>query len=173
PPHQDVQQIVDTTAKYVARYGPEFEDRIRMEEDTRFSFLDNEHPWYTYYCGKKDEYKQLSDVEQPKKLTESDQDNKTEQEKPGVHTREENTHESRFDPSALFINYLEQEESASQSSLRQDDVENTARPEISSLNPNTPPADRVLEMKRLERMQRIRELLKKKQESLFPEPPEV
>ncbi|KAF9973402.1 hypothetical protein BGZ73_003342 [Actinomortierella ambigua] len=172
PPHQDVQQIVDTTARYVAKCGPRFEDRIRTEKDERFDFLDKAHLWHEYYCRKLAEWKLLQKEQHltTTDLTKSHNDSEVVQENQSAQESKEDAAESRIDPSALFISYVEQEELTVQLP-QQDEADTNTTSEISSSNPNISSTTRMLEMKRLERMQRIRELLQRKQGLLFPGSP--
>ena len=53
-PPPDVRAIVDKTAQFVAKNGPEFENRILSSEknNQKFSFLRENSPFYSYYRGK-------------------------------------------------------------------------------------------------------------------------
>ena len=53
-PPPDVRAIVDKTAQFVAKNGPEFETRILSSEknNQKFSFLRENSPFYSYYRGK-------------------------------------------------------------------------------------------------------------------------
>ncbi|KAF9159254.1 hypothetical protein DFQ26_006753 [Actinomortierella ambigua] len=173
-PHQDIQQIVDITARYVAKCGSGFEDRIRKGKDGRFSFLDEAHPWHDYYRRQLVESKRLPQPEHPmttKESTELENESLAAREKQPAQTSQENAIEPRIDPSALYIHYVEQEESALELP-QHDEADINACSGISSSNPDTS-ATRVWEMKRLERMERIRELLQKKQGPQSPVPPET
>jgi len=47
-------------ADYVARNGPEFEIVVRRRNDSRFRFVDINHPHHAYYLHKKDAFLQVS-----------------------------------------------------------------------------------------------------------------
>merc|ERR1712142_198599 len=53
-PPPEVRNIVDRTANFVARNGPEFEDRIRANEadNIKFDFLNPDDPYNAYYAHK-------------------------------------------------------------------------------------------------------------------------
>ena len=53
-PPPEVRSIVDKTATFVARNGPEFEDKIRQNEITnsKFNFLNANDPYHAYYQHK-------------------------------------------------------------------------------------------------------------------------
>uniref|UniRef100_T1JKU4 Splicing factor 3A subunit 1 n=1 Tax=Strigamia maritima TaxID=126957 RepID=T1JKU4_STRMM len=59
-PPPDVRNIVDKTAHFVARNGPEFEARIRQSEanDRKFNFLNPGDPYNAYYQHKVKEIKE-------------------------------------------------------------------------------------------------------------------
>ena len=50
-PPPEVRNIVDKTASFVARNGPEFEQRIKQNEinNPKFNFLNNGDPYHAYY----------------------------------------------------------------------------------------------------------------------------
>ena len=50
-PPTEVRNIVDKTASFVARNGPDFEVRIRQNEinNPKFNFLNSEDPYHAYY----------------------------------------------------------------------------------------------------------------------------
>jgi len=56
--HQNI-DIVDKTASFVARNGPEFESRIRQNElgNPKFNFLNFGDPYHAYYQHKVKEFK--------------------------------------------------------------------------------------------------------------------
>lgn len=53
-PPPEVRSIVDKTASFVARNGPEFEEKIRQNEitNTKFNFLNHNDPYHAYYQHK-------------------------------------------------------------------------------------------------------------------------
>ncbi|KAG8237922.1 hypothetical protein J437_LFUL017451 [Ladona fulva] len=59
-PPPEVRNIVDKTASFVARNGPEFEARIRQNElgNPKFNFLNAGDPYHAYYQHKVKEYKE-------------------------------------------------------------------------------------------------------------------
>ncbi|XP_011494134.1 PREDICTED: splicing factor 3A subunit 1 [Ceratosolen solmsi marchali] len=59
-PPPEVRNIVDKTASFVARNGPEFESRIRQNElgNPKFNFLNVGDPYHTYYQHKVKEFKE-------------------------------------------------------------------------------------------------------------------
>merc|ERR1719419_882765 len=59
-PPPEVRNIVDKTASFVARNGPEFESRIRQNEanNTKFNFLTQTDPYHAYYKHKVQEFKE-------------------------------------------------------------------------------------------------------------------
>ena len=52
--------IVDKTASFVARNGPEFETRIRQNEinNPKFNFLNQADPYHAYYQHKVKEFRE-------------------------------------------------------------------------------------------------------------------
>lgn len=52
--------IVDKTASFVARNGPEFEARIRQNElgNPKFNFLSSGDPYHAYYRHKVNEFRE-------------------------------------------------------------------------------------------------------------------
>ncbi|XP_074105276.1 splicing factor 3A subunit 1 [Cotesia typhae] len=59
-PPPEVRNIVDKTASFVARNGPEFESRIRQNElgNAKFNFLNFGDPYHAYYQFKVKEFKE-------------------------------------------------------------------------------------------------------------------
>ncbi|XP_068594958.1 splicing factor 3A subunit 1 isoform X1 [Brachionichthys hirsutus] len=59
-PPPEVRNIVDKTASFVARNGPEFEARIRQNEinNPKFNFLNPTDPYHAYYRHKVTEFKE-------------------------------------------------------------------------------------------------------------------
>lgn len=59
-PPPEVRNIVDKTASFVARNGPEFESRIRQNEvnNPKFNFLNPADPYHAYYQHKVKEFKE-------------------------------------------------------------------------------------------------------------------
>lgn len=55
-PPQDIRQIVDKTASFVARNGSQFESKIKQDErsNTKFAFLNENDPYHQYYRTKID-----------------------------------------------------------------------------------------------------------------------
>ena len=52
-PPSDLKTIIDKTATFVARNGPEFESRIKNEQNNaKFSFLQPNDPFHAYYRAK-------------------------------------------------------------------------------------------------------------------------
>ena len=53
-PPPEVRSIVDKTASFVARNGPEFEEKIRQNEisNVKFNFLNPNDPYHAYYQHK-------------------------------------------------------------------------------------------------------------------------
>ncbi|XP_044258297.1 splicing factor 3A subunit 1-like [Tribolium madens] len=53
-PPPEVRDIVDKTASFVARNGPEFEARLRQNElgNPKFNFLNPVNPYHAYYQHK-------------------------------------------------------------------------------------------------------------------------
>ncbi|XP_037114379.1 splicing factor 3A subunit 1 [Syngnathus acus] len=64
-PPPEVRNIVDKTASFVARNGPEFEARIRQNEinNPKFNFLNPNDPYHAYYRHKVNEFKEGKAVE--------------------------------------------------------------------------------------------------------------
>lgn len=58
-PPPDVRSIVDKTAQFVARNGPEFEKRILANEkgNVKFNFLKSEDPYHAYYQHRVSEFR--------------------------------------------------------------------------------------------------------------------
>lgn len=65
-PPPEVRNIVDRTANFVARNGPEFEERIRENEadNSKFNFLNPNDPYHAYYAHKLKEFEE-SDLSEP------------------------------------------------------------------------------------------------------------
>ncbi|XP_014098731.1 splicing factor 3A subunit 1 isoform X3 [Bactrocera oleae] len=63
-PPPEVRNIVDKTASFVARNGPEFEARIRQNElgNAKFNFLSTGDPYNAYYRHKVNEYREGKDA---------------------------------------------------------------------------------------------------------------
>ncbi|XP_023175363.1 splicing factor 3A subunit 1 [Drosophila hydei] len=62
-PPPEVRNIVDKTASFVARNGPEFEARIRQNElgNPKFNFLNGGDPYHAYYRHKVNEFREGND----------------------------------------------------------------------------------------------------------------
>lgn len=58
-PPPDIRSIVDKTAQFVARNGPEFEKRILANEknNVKFNFLNSSDPYHAYYQHRVSEFK--------------------------------------------------------------------------------------------------------------------
>uniref|UniRef100_A0A0K8V3E0 Splicing factor 3A subunit 1 n=1 Tax=Bactrocera latifrons TaxID=174628 RepID=A0A0K8V3E0_BACLA len=63
-PPPEVRNIVDKTASFVARNGPEFEARIRQNElgNAKFNFLSSGDPYNAYYRHKVNEFREGKDA---------------------------------------------------------------------------------------------------------------
>uniref|UniRef100_A0A1A9Z7E6 Splicing factor 3A subunit 1 n=1 Tax=Glossina pallidipes TaxID=7398 RepID=A0A1A9Z7E6_GLOPL len=63
-PPPEVRNIVDKTASFVARNGPEFEARIRQNElgNPKFNFLSSGDPYHAYYRHKVNEFRDGKDA---------------------------------------------------------------------------------------------------------------
>ncbi|XP_017470351.1 PREDICTED: splicing factor 3A subunit 1 isoform X2 [Rhagoletis zephyria] len=63
-PPPEVRNIVDKTASFVARNGPEFEARIRQNElgNAKFNFLSAGDPYHAYYRHKVNEFREGKDA---------------------------------------------------------------------------------------------------------------
>jgi len=56
-PPRDIRGVIDKTAQFVAKCGPEFEGRVRKEQNSKkFDFLDVGHPFRPYYEFKVKEF---------------------------------------------------------------------------------------------------------------------
>ena len=66
-PPPEVRNIVDKTASFVARNGPEFEQRIKQNElnNPKFTFLNSGDPYNAYYEHKVEEIREGKDVMPP------------------------------------------------------------------------------------------------------------
>uniref|UniRef100_A0A7M5XIH6 SURP motif domain-containing protein n=1 Tax=Clytia hemisphaerica TaxID=252671 RepID=A0A7M5XIH6_9CNID len=66
-PPPEVRNIVDRTANFVARNGPEFEERIRGNEadNPKFNFLNPNDPYHAYYAHKLKEYRETDIADLP------------------------------------------------------------------------------------------------------------
>jgi splicing factor 3A subunit 1 len=53
-PPQEIRQEIETTAKYVARHGRDFENKIIVKEKNNpiFSFINKDDPYRAYYDQK-------------------------------------------------------------------------------------------------------------------------
>ncbi len=49
PPPPDLQPVVDKTAEFVARFGPQAEDHLRQRTELQLDFLRKDHPYFPYY----------------------------------------------------------------------------------------------------------------------------
>ncbi|PNF25637.1 hypothetical protein B7P43_G00642 [Cryptotermes secundus] len=58
-PPPDMQLIIDKMASYVAKNGRDFEAIVRSKGDSRFAFLDVNHPFFQYYQHKLGVYEKL------------------------------------------------------------------------------------------------------------------
>ncbi|PSN33758.1 hypothetical protein C0J52_21672 [Blattella germanica] len=58
-PPADMQLIIDKMASYVAKNGRDFEAIVRSKGDSRFAFLDVNHPFFPYYQHKVGLYEKL------------------------------------------------------------------------------------------------------------------
>merc|ERR1719443_1897933 len=57
-PPPDIRGVIDKTAQFVAKCGPEFEQRVLREQNhTKFSFLLPSNPFRPYYENKVKEFK--------------------------------------------------------------------------------------------------------------------
>ncbi|VEN49204.1 unnamed protein product [Callosobruchus maculatus] len=72
-PPPEVRNIVDKTASFVARNGPEFEARIRQNElgNPKFNFLNTGDPYHAYYQHKVKEFKEGKGQEQSAALNQA------------------------------------------------------------------------------------------------------
>lgn len=70
-PPPEVRNIVDKTASFVARNGPEFEARIRQNElgNPKFNFLSTGDPYHAYYRHKVNEFREGKDASAPSLVT--------------------------------------------------------------------------------------------------------
>eukprot|EP01066_Platyproteum_vivax_P015552 Platyproteum_vivax@DN6860_c0_g1_i2.p1 len=65
-PPQDIRNIIDKTAEYVAKNGPEFEARLRDDQNKqKFSFLMPTNPYRPYYEAKIKEFQGGGAVKKP------------------------------------------------------------------------------------------------------------
>lgn len=66
-PPPEVRNIVDKTASFVARNGPEFEQRIKQNEinNPKFTFLNSGDPYHAYYQHKVEEIRDGKDTTPP------------------------------------------------------------------------------------------------------------
>merc|ERR1719161_2647742 len=49
-PPPDIRGVIDTTAQFVAKHGPEFEQRVlREQSNTKFAFLQPSNPYRAYF----------------------------------------------------------------------------------------------------------------------------
>ena len=66
-PPPEVRSIVDKTATFVARNGPEFEEKIRLNEisNAKFNFLNQNDPYHAYYEHKLKEIREGKPTETP------------------------------------------------------------------------------------------------------------
>lgn len=58
-PPPDMQLIIDKMASYVAKNGRDFEAIVKSKGDSRFAFLDVNHPFFSYYQHKVSVYEKL------------------------------------------------------------------------------------------------------------------
>ncbi|KAK5650904.1 hypothetical protein RI129_001933 [Pyrocoelia pectoralis] len=69
-PPPEVRNIVDKTASFVARNGPEFEARIRQNElgNPKFNFLNTGDPYHAYYQHKVNDFREGKNQDTPSTL---------------------------------------------------------------------------------------------------------
>jgi splicing factor 3A subunit 1 len=72
-PPPEVRSIVDKTATFVARNGPEFEEKIRQNEiqNPKFNFLNQNDPYHAYYQHKVKEIAEGKGPEMPPPISSS------------------------------------------------------------------------------------------------------
>ena len=67
-PPPDIRAIVDHTARFVAKHGKDFEERIQASEDGRsakFNFMRSHDPYYAYYEFKIRDFEENGDAPKP------------------------------------------------------------------------------------------------------------
>ena len=69
-PPPEVRNIVDKTASFVARNGPEFEQRIKQNEinNPKFTFLNSGDPYHAYYQHRVIEIREGKETPAPPKV---------------------------------------------------------------------------------------------------------
>ncbi|EKX38582.1 hypothetical protein GUITHDRAFT_41563, partial [Guillardia theta CCMP2712] len=79
-PPPDMKSIVDKTASFVAKNGPQFEQRILNNErnTTKFAFLQSTSPYYPYYQKKLAEARESSGPAAPEVASSKPEDNQAE-----------------------------------------------------------------------------------------------
>ncbi|CAL5437288.1 unnamed protein product [Camellia sinensis] len=99
-PPPDIRNIVDKTAQFVAKNGPEFEKRIIANNagNAKFNFLNASDPYHAYYQHRLSEFRaqnQTSSLQQPSDTSASES-------APSVPDADGNEAVTKSDPSAQF-----------------------------------------------------------------------
>ncbi|KAL7198982.1 hypothetical protein ACSBR2_021300 [Camellia fascicularis] len=99
-PPPDIRNIVDKTAQFVAKNGPEFEKRIIANNagNAKFNFLNASDPYHAYYQHRLSEFRaqnQTSSLQQPSDTSASES-------APSVPDTDGNEAVTKSDPSAQF-----------------------------------------------------------------------
>ncbi|KAI7998818.1 putative splicing factor 3A subunit 1 [Camellia lanceoleosa] len=99
-PPPDIRNIVDKTAQFVAKNGPEFEKRIIANNagNAKFNFLNASDPYHAYYQHRLSEFRaqnQTSSLQQPS-------DTSAPESAPSVPDADDNEAVTKSDPSAQF-----------------------------------------------------------------------
>merc|ERR1712173_272641 len=82
-PPSNIRSILDKTASFVAKNGPDFEARIRKNESNniKFNFLKDDDPYNSFYRHRVAAFKSGEAQEEAKKKAEEEEKKKAEEEK--------------------------------------------------------------------------------------------
>ncbi|KAF8939130.1 hypothetical protein BGZ58_010563 [Dissophora ornata] len=136
--HFDIEKVIERTIEFLnTNPHTAFEEKLQLLDDSRFAFLKSSHAWHEYFNQKRRE----AEEEQ--------------------HTRDGDRAETN--PTALFLTHLEMEDQLpSKASICQESDEQKSFP-TASLPSNLQSREaRAVEMRRLDRLQRVKELLQRK-----------
>ncbi len=75
-PPPDIKGVVDKTASFVAKCGPEFEQRVMKEQSQKFTFLQDDNPYRAYFDHMVQKYKAGDTTESKPEVPQAIQDMK-------------------------------------------------------------------------------------------------
>ncbi|XP_052207445.1 probable splicing factor 3A subunit 1 [Diospyros lotus] len=103
-PPADVRNIVDKTAQFVAKNGPEFENRIIANNagNVKFSFLNTSSPYHAYYQHRLSEFRAQNQASIQQQLSSEPVESSAPETAPSAPVSDGNEAGAKPDPSALF-----------------------------------------------------------------------